>query len=300
MTTLARGGEIMEGSITVLRREPRLLALPIISGVAVTILLGGFARMAIFAPGLSRLDAQIGNPWFYVQLFFLYLACAFIVVFCNAALIYCAQRGFNGERATLGEGLAAAAARSPQILGWSLFVSTFRVLLTVLTPHNARTVKDGSDLVMWLIGALLVVPIKAVLSLFAYFVLPVIVVEGLGWTAAVKRSAALISGRWGEVGEEVAGVGWIALLCLLPPGAIAGLIVYAAGSVSNAVLVPAAVVTALAIVAIAIAFTAFSAILSAAAYAHAVSGTVPSPFGAELMDELFEKEPPPAPADKPA
>jgi hypothetical protein len=59
-----------------------------------------------------------------------------------------------------------------RILGWSLFVSTFRFLLTALTPHSAKTIKYGSDLVMWLIGALLVVPIKAVLSLFAYVVLP--------------------------------------------------------------------------------------------------------------------------------
>lgn len=106
--------------------------------------------------------------------------------------------------------------------------------------------------------------------------------------------------RWGEVGDETAGVGWIATLCLLPLAAVAALIVYEADSVSNAVLVPAAVVTAIAIVAIAIAFTTFSGILTAAAYAYAVSGKVPSPFGAALMNELFEKGAPPVPADKPA
>jgi hypothetical protein len=145
-----------------------------------------------------------------------------------------------------------------------------------------------------------VVPINSILSLFAYFVLPVIVIEGLGWSAAVKRSAALISGRWGDVGDKAAGVGWIAVLWLLPPAVVAGLIVYAAGTVSDAVLVPAAVVTTLAIVAIVIAFTTFDGILAAAGYAYAVSGKAPRPFSVELMDALFEKEPPPAQADPPA
>jgi len=41
----------MDGSITVLRREPRLMILPIISGVAVIILLGGFVGWRCFVPG---------------------------------------------------------------------------------------------------------------------------------------------------------------------------------------------------------------------------------------------------------
>jgi len=302
MAAFARGRAIIDGSSTVLRREPRLLALPIVSALAVIALLGAFTLLAVRARGLPTLDVQVESPLFYVALFFLYLVCAFVVVFCNSALLYCAKQSFDGGRATIGAGLAAAAARWPQILGWSLFVSTFRVLLMVLTPESPRTVKDGTELVIWLLGVLLVEPLKAVLSLFAYFVLPVIVIEGLGWSAAVKRATALIRERWGEVGGVAAGVRWIAILCLLPPGAIAALIVYKAGDISSAVLVPAAVVTALAIVAIAIAFTAFSAIFAAAAYAHAVSGATPSPFGADLMVELFEKEPPDtqAQADKPA
>jgi hypothetical protein len=55
------------------------MALPIVAGVAVVILLGGFARIAIFGRGSSRLDAQVGNPWFYAELFFIFLACAFVV-----------------------------------------------------------------------------------------------------------------------------------------------------------------------------------------------------------------------------
>jgi len=301
MATISRGRGIIAGGLAVMRDDPTLIVLPVISGVAVCGLIGGFAAVALFRRGLHGLGAVVDSFWFYLALLVLYLVCAFIVVFCNAALLYCADRGFTGRHATVREGLAVAASRWPQILGWSLFVSTFRVL-TVFEPENARTVKSGGELIFWLITGLVLAPLKAVLSLFAYFVLPVILIERLGWSAAVKRAAALIKERWGDIDEEASGIGWIALLCLLPFGAAAALIIYEAGGISNAILVPAAIITVLGVVAIAITFTALSAVFMAAAYAYAVTGATPVSFSAELISGLFEKEASdqPAQADKPA
>jgi hypothetical protein len=301
MAKSGRGRAIINGGITVLRRDPRLIALPVTSGVVVSALIAGFALVAISGRGLTGLGVLVETVRFYLALIALYLVGAFVVVFCNAALLYCANRGFTGQRATVGEGLAAAASRWPQILGWSLFVSTFRMVLTVLEPENVRTVKTGDELIFWLVTGLLVAPLKSLLSLFAYFVLPVMLIEQLGWSAAVKRATALISERWGDIEEESGGIGWIAFVCLLPLAGIAALIIYKAGSVSNAVLVPAAIITVLGIVAIAISFTALSAIFMAAAYAYAVTGVTPAPYDEDLMSELFEKPEAvkPDPADKP-
>src|ERR1700731_1690293 len=71
MAAFARGRAIIDGSITVLRREPRLLALPIVSALAVIALLGAFTLLAVRARGLPALDVQVESPLFYVALFFL-------------------------------------------------------------------------------------------------------------------------------------------------------------------------------------------------------------------------------------
>jgi hypothetical protein len=53
MAAFVRGRAIIDGSIAVLRREPRLVALPIVSALAVIALLGGFTLVSLRAPGES-------------------------------------------------------------------------------------------------------------------------------------------------------------------------------------------------------------------------------------------------------
>jgi hypothetical protein len=57
--------------------------------------------------------------------FAFYLATSFVIVFFNTALVCCALMRFNGGNPTLGDGLNAAMARLPQILGWVLLTATW-------------------------------------------------------------------------------------------------------------------------------------------------------------------------------
>ena len=65
----------------------------------------------------------------YVILFAYYVASYFVIIFFNSALVACAIIRFQGGDPTLKDGLAAAAARLPQILGWAIFAATVGMIL---------------------------------------------------------------------------------------------------------------------------------------------------------------------------
>src|SRR6185369_7820873 len=168
-------------------------------------------------PGLPKVEKQLENPWFYAALFVTYLTCAFVVVFCNAALAYCAQRSFQKHPATLGEGLAAAGRRWRQVLAWSMISATVGLLLK--TASSALRSEDGQKK-LGFIGGLIVMLIVAVVDtawlIATYLVVPIMVAEGIGPFAAITRSSELIKQRWGEAMVGEGGLGGIAILVLLP------------------------------------------------------------------------------------
>ena len=54
--------------------------------------------------------------WAYVVAFAFYFCSYFVIIFCNAAIISCALIRLNGGEPSIGDGLAAAGSRLPQIL----------------------------------------------------------------------------------------------------------------------------------------------------------------------------------------
>src|ERR1700757_2248159 len=106
-------------SLAVLKSHPSLLVFPVVSGIAmagVTVLAGWAAMKALGWPAVLA--------WYFV--------CAFVVIFCNAALIGCVLQSFAGPQPSIGSGFAAAGRRLPQILGWSLVAATIGMVFQVL------------------------------------------------------------------------------------------------------------------------------------------------------------------------
>ena len=302
MEKLRRGLAILNGSWAVLRGQPELMVLPIISTVAIISLLGAFILIDATTPALPKLEVQLKSGWFYAALFLVYLACVFVAVFCNAALIYCAQRSLEGGRASLGQGLAAAAARWPQILGWSIIVATVGLVLKMISNMMRQGNTNKLGFVALVIGIIVAALADAIWIAASYFVLPLLVVEGVGPFAAFKRSAELIRQRWGEALVGEGGLGGIAALCLLPLlGIWVWLVIaiwdaFVAGQAVNAALIPAALVLTAAIVAVSVAYATLAIIFVAGVYSYAVSGNLPGGFGVEQMDLAFKRAPPASPA----
>lgn len=224
-----------------------------------------------------------------------FVVSTFVVTFCNSVLIYCAIRSFEGERATFGEGLAAAAERWPQLLGWSIMTvmlgSALKMYANIWRRRNIPGFAASFGLTE-IIGV-------GMLDAAIYFVLPVMVDERIGPSAAIKRSAELIRKRWGEVVIGESGLGGIVVLCLLPLFAITVDLAIAGDRaiITAAVLIPAAVVTAVAILAVLIVAVALSNVFVAGAYAYTIRGNLPATYGAVLMEQMFKKASPKTPAE---
>ncbi len=138
-----------------------------------------------------------------------YFVCSFVIIFFNSALIFSALQCFEGKEPSLSVGLAKAASRLPQILGWALVASTVGVALQAL--------KDVlEDKLGWLVGGLLGGLGDMAWGFATYFVAPVVVVEGVGPIEAIKRSSALMRRTWGEAVAGEGGLSLIAMLLILP------------------------------------------------------------------------------------
>jgi hypothetical protein len=183
---IGRGWRMLGASWTVLKAHPKLLLFPILSGLAFFALIAAIAASIFYNPGsLERLSdtARPDEPLLYAAGFAFYFVSTFIIVFFNAALVFCALEGLAGRIPSLIGGIGMAVRRLPQILAWTLVATTVGLLLSALQSF----LRDK----LGIFGAILGGIGEVAWSLTTYFVVPVLVVDGAGPVTAVKRSASI-------------------------------------------------------------------------------------------------------------
>jgi hypothetical protein len=199
----SRSFQLVKDSWGVLRSNKRLMIFPVLSGLASILVIASFV-----VPLLLNLDKlqQFTEPppWAYALMFAFYLCNYFVIIFFNAALVSCAIMKFNGQEPTVGDGLAAAGRRLPQIFAWALVSATVGMILNAI--ENAHE-KAGQ----W-ISAIL----GTAWTALTYFVVPVIVVEKAGPVTGISRSASLLKKTWGEAIIGHFGIGLFGFLLFLP------------------------------------------------------------------------------------
>ena len=121
-------------------------------------------------------------------------------------------------------------------------------------------------------------------SIATYFVVPLLVVEGVGPIEAVKRSFGILRKAWGESLAANFSIGLIvflaSLVALLP--AVAG---FAMGNVVAAVI--GVTITVLAILVISLVSSALHTIIVAALYLYASEGKAPPQFDERLLRAAY-------------
>jgi hypothetical protein len=282
---IRRGWGIAKASWSVLKLHPKLLVFPIISGVTLIALVGAIgvsmyverSHMAALMEFLKKDNPH--DPIVYAVAFVFYFVCSFIVIFFNAALVFCAMQAFAGETPSLRAGLSTAAGRLPQILGWTLVAATVGVLLNALQ----NTLRDRLGFLGALLGGLL----EFSWAVTTFFVVPVLVVDGLGPIAALKRSAAILKRTWGESLGGEGGLGLIAFAVSMPAFIVLALVGAIAGKGAAAAII---VVAALYLIAVSIVFAALGAIFRTGAYIYATTGQAPSSMDPQLLQASFRKK----------
>src|SRR5438105_2944602 len=178
--TLARTWDLMQESIAILLADKEIRVFPLLSVLM---------RVVVHGPTLLPLMSHIREPptpqEMYPMLFLLYSGSYFVIIFCNSALMACANIRLSGGDPTLGDGFRFAWENVERILLWSLIAATVGILLRML---------EQSRVLRWTVGRVLEVG----WSLATFFIIPVIIFEDLDVLGSFKRSADLFRRRWGE------------------------------------------------------------------------------------------------------
>jgi hypothetical protein len=287
----ARGWGIAKASWSVLKLYPKLLVLPLFSLIAFLALFGAIA-LSIYAGGVVRysdgfpngfdIEMNLEGPAVYAVFFGIYFVCAFIGIFFNAALVFCTLEALAGREPSLRAGLATAVGRLPQILAWALVASTVGLLLNML--QNALRERLG------FLGSLLGGLLEVAWAAITYFVVPVLVVDGVGPIEAVRRSSAILKRTWGEAVAGEGGLGIIAFLLFLPAFLVLGIAFYGGSAnpaVALAIVLP---VVILYILTLSLVFGTLGAIFRTGTYVYATTGQAPSSLDPALLQSAFRKK----------
>lgn len=260
-------------------QDKKLIVFPLVSGIACFLVIVSFCIPFIANPALLDFPKDANGQeqvplWVYPALFCYYFITYFVVIFFNSALISCAILRFNGQEASLSDGISMAVNRLPQILAWALVSATVGFLLKMLENAGEK------------VGAIASALLGTAWSIMTYFVVPVLVVEQVGPFTAIQRSMSLLSKSWGEALVGQFSMGLVLFLLLLP-----AILVFVAGIM----LVQQVAVVGIALMVVAgLYFLVWSAvgpavngIFLAALYQYATSGSAPAGFDQRTLAGAF-------------
>ena len=264
--TIGHTFELMKMSWRVLMMDRELILFPIMSGVALLVLVGAMLGIGGATGTLDRVSEgsteSVGAVDAILGAALVFLSSA-IVIFFNAALIAAALERLRGGDPNIGSGLRAASARLPQILAWALITVIVSMILQALRERGgiAGSIASMIGGVAW--------------GLATFFVIPVLVSEGVGPIEAIKRSAGLLRQTWGNQLTANFGFMIVGLLGVLVAIIPAALLFFVHPLLGIAVGVP--------LVAVAIGTVqALEGIFKAALYDYA-RGDVPHGFDRETL-----------------
>ena len=278
-STIGHTFELMKMSWNVLMKDKELIFFPIFAAVGLGILLAVFFGLGTALGTLDRFasetdSANLGDVIFVVFFFF----CSyFITIFFNAALISAALERLRGGDPNVRSGLTHALGHIHTILGWAIISATVGLVLMLL---RSRSNNFLTRLVIDLIGG--------AWGFMTFFVVPVLVSEGLGPIAAIKRSAGLIRQTWGRQITSSFGFFLVYLAAALIgvlPAILFGMLAPVAGIAVGLVTVSAAMG----------AVQAMEGIFKAALYEYAL-GERPAEFDLRTLQGAYR----PAPGASPA
>jgi hypothetical protein len=263
--SIGRSIELFRTSWGILMEDKKLLVFPLLSGIVSLMVLVTFIIPLVIGQFLGAL-------FFYASLFIFYLVSYFVVIFFNTALISCVNARLQGREMSVGEGLSNALRHFTPILGWALLSATVGIILQLVRERGGIAGQIASAIAGGAWG------------LVTFFVVPVLILEDKGVFDAIKESTSLIRKTWGE---SIIGSGSIMLVFFII-GFLGLLGVFATIFIGDMTFFGIAVVLFIALVIVlAVMAAAMQGIFVTALYTYAKSGTVPSAFNRDLIQNAF-------------
>jgi hypothetical protein len=269
----------------VLMEDPALLIFPLLSGLAIMLLMASFAMpvwlmyhslQSAPADGSTTHTLRLSS---YAATYVFYVITYSIVMFFNSALIAVALRRLDGESAGVQDGLQAALSNLPAILGYALIAATVGTILRAIEQR------------VGLIGRIVTSLIGAAWTLATAMTLPVLIVENVGPVEAISRSLDLLRRNWGEnlIGNVGISVGLAVIgipICVL--GVL--FLVSAISSKAPGMIMLAATVLFVMIIGLSIVSSTLHSIYTAALYRYATGNKDNGAIGPELLADAYRSK----------
>lgn len=276
---LSRSWNLVKASASVLRQDKELLVFPLVSLIALVVVMVSFA-LPVFGlgllDGLTHGEDKRVSAGLYVIGFAFYFSQYFVIFFFNAALVGAAMMRLDGGAPTVADGMRIATSRLGAIAGYAAIAATVGMIL--------RAIQERVPLV----GRIIVGLLGIGWSLATYLVVPVLTARDVGPIDAIKESAILLKKTWGE--NVIGQVGLGAAFAFIFLGVIlcsVVLITLAALTHSMVVVVLAVIITVLAVGITGLIQSALAGIYAAALYRYATKGEGSQGFNANAMRMAF-------------
>jgi hypothetical protein len=274
---LDRGIELLQTSWAFLRKHRGLLVFPVLSSIAVLLLLASFV---LPMGGMHTLAAQAEPTYHQKTLFVLfYLSQCFVMFFFNAALIGAIMMQLDGETPTVSGGLRIAASKVGPIFAYSLIAATVGLILQLLRERLGFVER----LVVGLIGVSW--------TLATYLVVPVLVFrQQCGPIEAILESAELFKKTWGEGVMGATGLGLVfAIIFLVEALCGIALVSFARSVTHGAFLVVLLEIILIGVVALTVLVqVTLSGIYHVALFRYANGFSAVSGFDPDVLEQAFE------------
>ena len=274
-----RSWDLAGECMSVLMEDKSLLVFPLLSSIALVIVIATFAVPLIPAFSLlSHSGAVHTLSWMrYAVLFAFYWLQFSVIIFFNTALVEVALQRFDGEEAGIADGLRRAVSRLPVILVYALVAATVGAALRIIVER------------VGFVGRIIVGLIGFAWSVATALVVPVLAAEDVGPIEAIRRSVELIKKAWGEDIIGNAGIGVVFGLLMFLVAIAGGFLVVVAFSANNAAAgVLLLVVLVLAMSLLGLAYATLHGIYSAALYRYATGDSAAGGIAPRLIEGAFQ------------
>ena len=269
----ATGKQVLTACWALLRQDRALLVLPVMSA-----LIGLVAAAVLFIPGWAVGSAigGSGHTGAEVGTVLAAFAASVVTIYFQAALVIGANERADGGTPTLGGVLRQTAKLMRPVLAWALVATTVGMAIRVAEQRLGVIGKIAGFLggLAWAIATFLAIP--------------VVVAEGLGPVAAVKRSAELIRTTWGTSLRTTLRFGLIQLALVVPVlvAGFVGVVLLFQGTAGVVLGVLILAVAVLGLFALSAVFSAIASYARAMIYRYATGRPVPG-IPAEAFAGVF-------------
>jgi hypothetical protein len=270
--------KLFKSAAAVLAADRELLIFPILSSVGIILVSLSFAVPMFLSNYFDSIFSKESGIAGLIVAFAFYLVQYLVIFYSNTALVGAAMIRLEGGDPTVRDGFRIANSRFGAIFGYALIAATVGVILKALSNRKGTAHVIGSVAGMaW--------------NIATYLVVPVLAVEGVSPTAAIKRSVTLLKKTWGEQLIGNFGLGLIfglATFIVIILGVMAAILAIKAQSV---IAIVAAILVVLVILAfLGLAQGCLNGIYTAAVYQYASSGKSSNFFDPAMVQEAFSKQ----------